>query len=180
MIEPKEKTVLINQIKEIYKIFSARKEFSKLIPEVRTNISGSLQDAKRLDEIAGIDGRITIVDGFPKACGEIKFGVSNHTARLVLTAKEFDDSINFVMNLKYIPTLIERLQNKSSLELEEFKRETQPDNIDKKENSTMQWLIKVSIPTLGKIPDIIWDTGGIGKEPMMRVFAKNSKDMMAK
>ena len=90
-------------------LFSARfksslrrnKKFSKLIPEVRTNISGSLPNAKNKSEIAGIEGRITIINGFPKASGEIKFGASDHTARLILTAKEFDNSINYVMNLKY-------------------------------------------------------------------------------
>ena len=32
----------------------------------------------------------------------------------------------------------------------------------------------------GKIADIIWDSGSIGKEPMMRLFSKDSKDMVAK
>ncbi|MHA1148590.1 MAG: thiamine-phosphate synthase family protein [Promethearchaeota archaeon] len=172
--------ILINQIREIYDIFCSDKKFAQLIPEVRTNISGSLQNARKLEDVAGIEGRITIIDGYPKACGEIKFGVSNHTARLVLTAKKFDNSINFVMNLKYLPALIEKLQNSSHLELIEFNREAQPEEIDKKENLTMQWLIQQSIKTSGKISDIIWDSGGMGKEPMMRVFAKDSNDMIQK
>ena len=44
----------------------------------------------------------------------------------------------------------------------------------------MQWLIKESVEKLGKIPDIIWDKGSLGKEPMMRLFAKNSKKMIEK
>lgn len=180
MTDSNEKSLLITQIQEIYDLFCSDKRFSLLIPEVRTNISGSLPGAKSLDQVAGIEGRITVIDGYPKACGKIKFGVSNHTARLVLTAKEFDKSINFVMNLKYIPPLIKKLLENSSLEVVEFKRETQPEEVDKKENSTMQWLIKESIRTIGKIPDIIWDKGGLGKEPMMRVFAISSKDIMQK
>ena len=177
---PKEKLEIVNQIKEVYNFFSSNKEFSKLIPEVRTNISGALHNAKNKSEIAGIEGRITIINGFPKASGEIKFGISDHTARLILTAKEFDKSINFVINLKYIPDLIKLIQEKSDLELQEILRENQPEDVKKKEFSTMQWLIKENVKKKGKIPDIIWDKGSVGKEPMMRLFGKNSEDMIIK
>ena len=177
---PKEKLEIVNQIKEIYNFFSSNKNFSKVIPEVRTNISGSLPNAINKNEIAGIEGRITIINGFPKASGEIKFGVSDHTARLILTAKEFDNSINFVMNLRYIPKLIKSIQDDSDLELQEIFREKQPADVKKKEYSTMQWLIKESIDKKGRIPDIIWDKGAMGKEPMMRLFGKNSKDIIKK
>ena len=175
-----EKQNIINQIREVYTIISKDKDFSKLIPEVRMNISGSISNAKNKSEIAGIEGRITIINGFPKASGEIKFGVSDHTARLILTAKEFDNSINFVINLKYIPELIESIKENSKLELQEIIREEQPENVKKREYSTMQWLIKESVKKKGKIPDIIWDKGAIGKEPMMRLFGKNSNDIIRK
>ena len=177
---PKEKLEIVNQIKEVYNFFSSNKEFSKLIPEVRTNISGALHNAKNKSEIAGIEGRITIINGFPKASGEIKFGISDHTARLILTAKEFDKSINFVMNLKYRPDLSKLIQEKSDLKLQEILRKNQPEDVKKKEFSTMQWLIKENVKKKGKIPDIIWDKGSVGKEPMMRLFGKNSEDMIIK
>jgi len=175
-----EKQKVINQIREVYSIISKDKDFSKLIPEVRMNISGSLSNAKNKSEIAGIEGRITIINGFPKASGEIKFGVSDHTARLILTAKEFDNSINFVINLNYIPELIELIKKNSKLELQEIIREEQPEYVKEKEYSTMQWLINESVKKKGKIPDIIWDKGAIGKEPMMRLFGKNSNDIIKK
>jgi hydroxymethylpyrimidine/phosphomethylpyrimidine kinase len=175
-----EKQNIINQIKEVYSIISKDKDFSKLIPEVRMNISGSLSNAKNKSEIAGIEGRITIINGFPKASGEIKFGISDHTARLILTAKEFDNSINFVINLKYIPELIESIKNDTKLDIQEIIREEQPENVKEKEYSTMQWLIKENVKKKGKISDIIWDKGAIGKEPMMRLFGKNSNDLIRK
>ncbi|MHA1915269.1 MAG: thiamine-phosphate synthase family protein [Promethearchaeota archaeon] len=174
-----ENTLVINQIKEIYN-FIRIKKFNKLIPEVRTNIAGVLIDGKTKNDVAGIDGRITIVNGLPKAAGEIKFGVAEHTARLVLTAKKFDKSINFAMNLKYYPELIHTLQKDTNLILKEINRENQPVDVKSKEFSTMQWLINESLRTIGKIPDIIWDKGSIGKEPMIRLFGKNSTDMIYK
>jgi len=174
-----EKLEVINQIKEIYS-FIKLKKFIKLIPEVRTNIAGALLDAKTKEDVAGIDGRITIVNDMPKAAGDIKFGVAEHTARLILEAKKFDKSINYVINLKYRPELIKILQKETDLELKEILRENEPEKLKNKEFSTMQWLIKESIDKNGKIPDIIWDRGSIGKEPMIRLFGKNSADIIEK
>ena len=175
-----ERVEVINQIKEIYKFISGFKKFSKLIPEVRMNISGALPTATIKEDIAGIEGRITIINGYPQASGEIKFGVSNHTARLILSAKEFDNSINYVINLKYNPNWIVLIQQNTDLELQEIIRDDQPEKIKKQEFSTMQWLIKESITNKGNIPDIIWDKGAMGKEPIIRLFSKNSKDMIEK
>ena len=174
------KIEVINQIKEIYNYISKSKKFSALIPEVRMNISGSLQLATTKEDIAGIEGRITVINGYPQASGEIKFGVSDHTARLILSAKKFDKSINFVTNLKYNIDWIKAIQESTDLDLKEIIREKQPSEIKKKEFSTMQWLIKESIDRSGKIPDIIWDKGAMGKEPIIRLFGKNSKNMIEK
>ena len=175
-----ERIEVINQIKEVYTFISYSKYFSKLIPEVRMNISCSLPNATKTAEIAGIEGRITIIYGYPQASGEIKFGVSDHTARLILSAKKFDNSINLVMNLKYIPNLIKSLQDKTDLEIVEIIREEQPTNVKLKEFSTMEWLIKETAEKKGKIPDIIWDKGSVGKEPMIRLFGRNSKEIIVK
>lgn len=178
-LHSKEKLEVINQIKEIYN-FIRIKKFCRLIPEVRTNIAGALHDPKTKSDVAGIDGRITIVNGLPKAAGDIKFGAAEHTARLLLSAKEFENSVNFVMNLRYSPETIKDIQKKTDLELEEILREKEPRKARNKEFSTMQWLIKESINKKGRIPDLIWDKGSIGKEPMIRLFAKNSVDMIQK
>jgi len=175
-----EKVEVINQIKEIYSFISKSKNFSKLIPEVRMNISGSLTNATTKEDIAGIEGRITIINGYPQACGEIKFGVSDHTARLILSAKKFDNSINFVMNLKYNLKWIKLIQDNTNLNIQEIIRKNQPEKIKNQEFSTMQWLIKETLANMGRIPDIIWDKGSIGKEPMLRLFGKNSKDIIDK
>ena len=141
---PKEKMDLINQIKEIYNYISSIKSFSKLIPEVRLNISGALHDANSREDIAGIEGRVTIINGFPRASGKIKFGTSDHTARLILSAKKFDNSINFVVNLKYKESYLKLIQENTGLFTYELNRDNQPNYIREKENSTMQWLIEES------------------------------------
>ena len=178
-ISSEEKLKVINQVKRIYDFIKIKK-FRLLIPEVRTNIAGALDEAEKRGDVAGIDGRITIVNSMPKAAGEIRFGVAEHTARLVLTAKEFDKSINFVMNLKYSPKMIKEIQKETDLKLKEIFREKEPQETKDKEYSTMQWLIKESLDEDGRIPDIIWDKGSIGKEPMIRLFGMDSVDIIKK
>ena len=175
-----ERLGVVEQVKEIYSFLSSNKELSQLIPEVRMNISGALPNATEKKDIAAIEGRITIIDEYPFASGEVKFGVSDHTARLILEAKKYDKSVNFVMNLKYKEPWISLLLEKSNLQLEEIKREQQPKEIKSKEESTMQWIIQKIMNQKTEFPDIIWDKGAIGKEPIIRLFGKNSKEMIQK
>ncbi len=175
-----ERLGVVEQVKEIYSFLSSNKELSQLIPEVRMNISGALSNATEKKDIAAIEGRITIIDDYPFASGEVKFGVSDHTARLILEAKKYDKSINFVMNLKYKEPWISLLLEKSNLQLEEIKREQQPKETKSKEESTMQWIIQKIMNQRVKFPDIIWDKGAIGKEPIIRLFGKNSKEIIEK
>ena len=44
----------------------------------------------------------------------------------------------------------------------------------------MEWGTKQAIMTCGCVPDIISDTGAVGKEPMIRVLGKNPQDVLAK
>ncbi len=180
LTEPEDRRKVIDQVKEVYNHISKDKRFAKIIPEVRLNISCSLPQAESREDIAGIEGRVTIINGFPQACGEIRFGVSDHTARLILAAKEFDNSINLAINLKYKDKYITSIQENTKLFTYEFVRVSQPDEIREKEHSTMQWLIKESVERTGKVPEIVWDKGAIGKEPIIRVFAENSQDLISK
>lgn len=176
----KGKEEILLQIKAIYRHLSQNPDFSILIPEVRMNISGAMLNAQSKEEVAGFDGRITIINGYPIASGEIKFGASNHTARLLLTAKHYDPTIKFVCNVKYRPEWIKRLQSQSKLLLHEVMRGEQPESIKSKEHSTMQWIIERSYTEHNKIPDIIWDKGEYGKEPMIRVFGRTHTEMIEK
>jgi predicted fused transcriptional regulator/phosphomethylpyrimidine kinase len=174
-----ERNEILNEVSSVYNYIRIIPDFKDLIPEVRTNISMSLKNAKSIDDIAAIEGRITVVNGFPLASGPIKFGVSNHTARLLLTAQKLDPIIRAVMNIKYRPEFIQLIST-TTLKVVEFKREIQPENIRNKDSSTMQWMIESIYEDLNCIPDIIWDCGEPEKEPMIRLFANDADDLIEK
>lgn len=167
---------LLNDVKRVYEYFRSKSLFSKLVAEVRANISICQDGAKTKEQVAAIEGRITVINGVPTAYGPIKFGVSNHTARLILSAHKKDPTIHAVMNLRYHPDYIQALIEEE-FTLFEINREAQANKV---EDNTMQWVINESYKALNKIPDIIWDCGEPEKEPMLRLFAKDAKDLIDK
>jgi hydroxymethylpyrimidine/phosphomethylpyrimidine kinase len=106
--------------------------------------------------------------------GGLKFGASKHIARIILTAMRFDPQYRSAMNIKYSPKIIDLM---SSLEffISSFDRRTEPE-----ETSSMEWGTEYAIKELGSVPDIIYDEGGIGKEPMVRILGKNPEDVLGK
>jgi len=46
--------------------------------------------------------------------------------------------------------------------------------------STMEWGTDTAIRALGRVPDVIWDEGGHGKEGMIRVLGTDPADVVAK
>ena len=172
-------TSVLAKVKEITDFICKTKEYCKLIPEVRTNVAIALPNATKLDEIAGVDGRITIVGGMPKCAGPIIFGATNHTGRLVLTAKQFDPNISAVINIRYTPELIMKLLE-TDFSLAEIDRMDQSLRTSQTEDSSMSWIIKNIYDQNQKIPDIIWDIGELGKEPMIRLFADSAENLLKK
>ena len=71
----------------------ACREFVSLIPEVRTNMVFAQPHAKTPDEVMAVDGRITIINGMPRAAGRVRFGASSHMARLIIELMKTDPSI---------------------------------------------------------------------------------------
>jgi hydroxymethylpyrimidine kinase / phosphomethylpyrimidine kinase / thiamine-phosphate diphosphorylase len=167
---------ILEEVVEVYQYISSERLFSDLIAEVRMNISICKKGAKDVSEVAAVEGRITVVNGMPYASGPIKFGVSNHTGRLVLMAHKKDQNTRAVVNVRFIPELIKYMAEEG-LYLFEIKRS---DQSDKTENKTMQWVIKESYSIVNRIPDIIWDQGEPEKEPMLRLFAENGKQLIEK
>jgi hydroxymethylpyrimidine/phosphomethylpyrimidine kinase len=148
------------------------KEF---VPEVGMNIGYALQDAEKTEDICAINGRIVKTKDNPVRCGGMEFGVSKHVASIILAAMKFDRKTRCAMNLKYSDENIEKCK-KAGFKIETFDRLQEPHDT----KSTMEWGTAQAIQKLGFVPDVIYDTGGKGKEPMIRILGKNPKDVVNK
>lgn len=145
------------------------------ISEVGMNFAYALKNAKKLEDVCAVDGRIIKANNKVKLCGDIDFGVSKHVASIVLAAMSFNKNIRCVINIRYSKNNL-GLCKKVGFRIGSFDRKNEPSKV----KSTMEWGTRQAISKLGFVPDVIYDTGGIGKEPMIRVLGKNPKNVLAK
>ena len=170
----------MKMVGEVYDFLSKNKQAAQLVAEVRMNISAAEGNVSNVNEVAGIDGRITIINGYPKACGQIKMGASNHTARLLISAKKYDPEIRIVVNVKWKRDWIQKLVNKTELRIHQMNRKEEPSSQKEEESSTMQWAVEDAWKSTNRIPDIIWDDGDYQKEPMIRLFSYDARSCIEK
>ena len=145
------------------------------IPEVGMNIGYALPDAKGSEDVCAIDGRIVKSHDKPTRCGRLDFGVSKHIASIILAAMSFNSEIRCAMNISYSEKSVERCKE-LGFKIGFFDRVNEPKSV----KSTMEWGTKEVVKKLGYVPDIIFDKGGLGKEPMIRILGKNPKDVVEK
>ncbi len=149
-------------------------DFYKVTPEVGSNIAYALHDAKTLGDVAALDARIIKVKNQSVAIGDIVFGGSKHVATIVLAAMHFDREFRSAMNIKYREKTLAACE-KLGFNISSFSRGDEP-----KKKSSMEWGTLHAIEKKGFVPDIIYDIGSVGKEPMIRILGKNPGEVFAK
>ena len=145
-----------------------------LIPEVGTNIGHAVLGALEPDEVAAFDGRIVRVGLKARKVGTARFGASKHVARIVLAASSHDPNARCAMNLRYSEANLKACR-KANLSVSTFDRAQEPRGV-----SSMTWGVHEAIKANGGVPDVIFDTGGIGKEPMIRLLGESPEDVLSK
>ncbi len=145
------------------------------VPEVGLNMGYALPNANELKDVCAISGRIVKTKEAIVKCGCIDFGVSKHVASIILAAMHADRSNRCAMNIKYSEENLQKCK-KAGLAISSFDRTRESKNV----NSTMEWGTGDAIKRYGSMPDIIYDKGGIGKEPMIRLLGTNPKEVLSK
>lgn len=151
----------------------------RLIPEVQSNIGVGLPGARTAADVLAIPGRMVRRgrDVFTVAAPE--FGASQHVAKIVLTVMRFDPAKRAVMNIKFTQSLLD-VCKKLKFTIASFDRADEPKNVKQMEGSSLEWGTHQAILDYGKVPDIIYDLGGQGKEEMIRVIATDVDDLTKK
>lgn len=146
------------------------KEFKSLIPEVRTNLVYAKSNPTSIEDVLGVDGRITVVEGTPRAAGKLRFGASNHMARLILELNKIDPAIRAGINFICTPDLVKFLEEycrEKGYIFSFIDRSKEPDEIREKEGKSISWKVKEAVRNAGgKIPKIFYETGAVGKEDL--------------
>jgi len=151
-------------------IIEGCREFAAMIPEVRTNLVYARPNAVKREDVLGIDGRITVVNGLPHAAGKPRFGASSHMARLLVEIGKTDPSIRAGIDFANDPRLAKWLEDycrSRNWVFSVIDRRNEPEEIKEAEGASMPWKVAAAISAAGgRVPKIFYETGAVGKEPV--------------
>ncbi|MDD2666519.1 MAG: bifunctional hydroxymethylpyrimidine kinase/phosphomethylpyrimidine kinase [Methanocellales archaeon] len=168
-----ERYSVLKDVRNAVSLLEKCEGFSKLIPEVGSNIGMAIPGASSVNDVAAVRGRIVRMDG-ARAAGDVDFGASSHVARFILEAMQFDEEFRGGMNIKYSPDILARCK-KLGFSVTSFDRGEEPKGME-----TMEWGAHTAIKKFGFVPDVIYDLGSVGKEPMIRVLGCSATDAAQK
>lgn len=171
-----ERVKVIKELKQALEKIKKCKNFTDLIPEVGTNIAYALKDAKDIEEVAAVPGRIRNAMGKPVFLSP-KFGGSRHIASSVLSIMDFDKEKRCAMNIKYDEKILD-VCKKMGLTTSFYNRREEPEELRKKEGRSLPWGIEQAVKKTGKVTGIIYDLGDWGKEPVIKIIGKNPKEVV--
>ena len=150
-----------------------------LIPEVQSNLGYALEGAATPGDVVAFPGRIVRLQDSIAAVAGPQPGASRHIAKIILTVLRYDRRYRSAMNIRYSPEIVARCRAQG-LRVAEFDRRDEPRGVKEAEGSTLEWGTNLVLSRSSTIPDIIFDTGDAGKEPMVRVLGTAPMDVADK
>ncbi len=149
--------------------------FAKAIPQVGMNVAEVFDPSQDLEGVVGLSGRIVLDGDRPRAIGRPVPGGSKHVGTVALTAHRLDPSVRAAVNARYDEEFVERARNLEFV-VSSFDRSEEPEEAD----STMEWGTETAFRRVGDTPDVIYDEGDVGKEPMIRVLGGSAVEAVTK
>lgn len=150
-----------------------------LIPEVQSNLGYALPHATSLQEVVAFLGRIIKVGHSVVTVADPMPGASSHIAQIILTVMQYRKDLRSAMNIRYSPEIIKKCRS-LKFTLGTFDRKYEPKDIKRKEGASLNWGIEKLLSKKKTIPDVIYDTGDKGKEPMVRIIGRNPLEVADK
>jgi hydroxymethylpyrimidine kinase/phosphomethylpyrimidine kinase len=146
-----------------------KEDISPLVPEVMSNLGYALPYPEGPDDVAAFPGRLVrtpqgLIIPAPPA-----FGASRHIASIILTAMTSHPELRSAMNIRYLEGL-EELALPLHLRVASFDRQAEPPEIKAREGGTLAWGVASVLKAGAPPPDLIYDRGEVGKEPMIRIL----------
>lgn len=167
--------VLGRLLQALHKL-EATASFANLVSEVRVNLVYALPHAETPEEVAAIDGRITVVKNQPKAAGLPRFDASDHMARAILQIQQYRPKIRAGINFLYNDTIADTVKGyakEKNLSFGYIDRRQEPEDRRTEEGESMPWKIQYLKEQYGEVPTIFYESAGWGKEPLFVMIGKD-------
>ena len=150
-----------------------------LVPEVQSNLGYALPFSETHKDVAAFPGRLVRVGKRIVSVRGPAFGASRHVATIILTTMRYDPEFRAAMNIRFSE---ERIRKCKSLgwKVSSFDRSDEPRAVKEREGSSLEWGTERVLSKETGIPDIIFDRGDVGKEPMIRVLGRNPDEVVDK
>ncbi|MCX8032608.1 MAG: PfkB family carbohydrate kinase [Thermoleophilia bacterium] len=151
----------------------------ELVPAVQMNLGFALPEAREPGQVAAFPGRIGVHGGKLIFKDEPAFGASSHVARLILTAMRRFPHLRACLNVKLNDRLLEKARAAGFVVLE-AERAKEPPAVSETEGKSLDFLMEQVLANVEHAPDIVFDRGALGKEPMIRLFGRTPQDVIKK
>lgn len=174
----REKWEVVQRLRGAYLLLEERLPGS-LIPEVGSNFVFALKGARGPEDVAAVEGRLVRVGSRVRKVGDIAFGVSSHMASVVLEVMRFDPTFRSAMNIRYSSEVL-RAASRLGFKVLGFDRAEEPPEVREREGASLPWGVRRVLEVTPEVPDLIFDQGGWGKEPMVRVLGRGPEEVAEK
>lgn len=150
-----------------------------LIPEVQMNLGYAVPNPRGVEDVAAFPGRIGCLQGRVLIKDEPSFGVSSHVARLILTYMTRFPFMRAGANIRFAKEILDQAKGKGmKIALTDCTRE--PDALKEEDGKGLDFLVWKALKGTTAPPDIIYDLGDKGKEPIVRLFARDPEELLHK
>ena len=173
-----ERYQIIQKLKQAFQTLRERK-VGYLFPEVQSNLGFALPYSRSPEDVAAFPGRFVHWGNEVGKVADPEFGASQHIAKIILTAMTYNAEMRSAMNVRFAEEILRRAK-KTGLAIGHFDRQDEPAGVKRREGSSLSWGVQRVLQKSKSIPDIIFDRGGMGKEPMIRVLGRDPEDVVAK
>jgi len=167
---------VLMSVEEAKVLLESTPAVATLVPQLGMNAAMAIPHAESVDDVAAIDGRIVKVLRGVKAVGNPRFGCSSHLARYILGATKHDSNRRAAVNLKFSEEILGVLERKG-LEVSFYDRMEEPEDIKRTEGMTIPWGVEQAVKRAGKVPDVIYHRGDVGKEPMIVILGEGASEL---
>ncbi|MCF2136944.1 MAG: hypothetical protein K9W43_06820 [Candidatus Thorarchaeota archaeon] len=143
--------------------------FIQLLPQVRASLVACSEDATTVEQVAGVPGRITDIKGRARAPAEPEYGASQHTASLLLWAKNKIPMSQACMCITGRDDVAETVKS-LGFKLVQLREPA----------SEVEEITKLAEPAIKRIkqpPYAIQIPGGFGIEPVIYLFGATATEL---
>ncbi|ELZ07308.1 thiamine-phosphate synthase family protein [Natrialba aegyptia] len=153
---------VLSSLRRGLRILENASGFAGLIPAVGSNLVACTPDASNIDDVAGVPGRIFDVKGKATVPADPEFGVSEHVATVLLSARRHGATAEAAINVRYDADVL--------AELEEYGHETAEFDESDDVGSSVG-------AAIDDHPDatVLYQTGGPGIEPLIYLLGPDAE-----